>query len=83
MGKDCVSSGTTEDDPVLSTQDFKGKSNVSMKAIPEQPPEGDVNGMGPKWRYNAKLVQGKHVPSTLNALASVLTMLMRKDSWTG
>ena len=64
-------------------QDFKGKSNVSMKAIPKQPPEGDASRMGPTWRYDAKLVQGKHVPSTLNALTSVLTMLMRKDSWTG
>ena len=63
-------------------QDFKGKSNVSMKAIPKQPPEGNASKMGPTWRYDAKLVQGKHVPSALNALASVLTMLMRKDAWT-
>ena len=63
-------------------QDFKGKSNVSMKVIPKQPPEEDASKMGPTWRYGAKLVQGKHVPSALNALASVLTMLMRKDAWT-
>ena len=62
-------------------QDFNGKSNVSMKAIPEQPPEGDVNGMGSTWRYSAKLDQGKYVPFALNALASVLVMLMRKDAW--
>ena len=53
-----------------------------MKAIPEQPPEGDVSGMGPTWRYSAKLDQGKYVPSALNAPASVLIMLMRKDAWT-
>ena len=53
-----------------------------MKAIPEQPPEGDVSRMGPTWRYNAKLDQGKYVPSALNAPASVLVMLMRKDAWT-
>ena len=64
-------------------QDFKGKSNVSMKAIPKQPPERDASKVGPMWRYDAKLVQGKHVPSALNAPACVLTMLMRKDSWTG
>ena len=64
-------------------QDFKGKSNVSMKAIPKQPPEGDVSRIGPTWRYGAKLVQSKHVLSALNAPASVLTMLMRKDAWAG
>ena len=53
-----------------------------MKAIPEQPPEGDVSGMGPTWRYSAKLDQGKYVSSALNAPASVLVMLMRKDAWT-
>ena len=61
-------------------QDFKGKSNVSMKTIPKQPLEGDASKMGPTWRYGAKLVQGKHVPSALNALASILTMLMRKNA---
>ena len=62
-------------------QDFKGKSNVSMKAIPKQPPERDASRRGPTWGYGAKLVQGKYIPSALNALASVLTMLMRKDAW--
>ena len=63
-------------------QDFNRKSNVSMKAIPEQSTEGDVNGMGPTWRYGAKLDQGKYAPSALNAPVSVLIMLMRKDTWT-
>ena len=53
-----------------------------MKAIPEQPPGGDVNEMGPTWGYSAKLDQGKYVPSALNAPTSVLVMLMRKDAWT-
>ena len=64
-------------------QDFNEKSNVWMMAIPDHPPpEGDVNGMGPIWRYSAKLDQGQYVPSTLNAPASILVMLMRKDAWT-
>ena len=63
-------------------QDFVEKSNILVKAIPKQPPEGDVNGIGPTRRYDAKLVQGKYVPSALNAPASVLIRLMRKDAWT-
>ena len=31
----------------LALQDFNGKINVSVKAIPKQPPERDVSGMGP------------------------------------
>ena len=61
-------------------QDFKGKSNFSTKAAPKKPPKGDASGMGLTWGYGAKLVQGKYVPSALNAPASVLTMLMRKDA---
>ena len=45
-------------------QDFKGKSNVSMKAVPKKPPEGSASRMGPTWGYSAKLVQGKYVPFT-------------------
>ena len=63
-------------------QDFDEKSNVLVKVNPKQPPEGDVSGVGPTWRYGAKLVQGKYVPSALNAPASGLIMLMRKDAWT-
>ena len=63
-------------------QDFNGKINVLVKAIPKQPHEGDVSGMGPTGKYGAKLDQGKCVPSALNAPASVLIMLMRKDAWT-
>ena len=62
-------------------QDFNEKSNVSMRAISKQPLEGDVRGMGPMWRYGAKLVQRKHVSSALNAPANVLITLMRKDAW--
>ena len=64
-------------------QDFRGKINVSMKAAPKKPSEGSASKMGPMWGYSATLVQGKYVPSALNAPASVLTMLMRKDAWTG
>ena len=69
-------------------QDFKGKSTVSMMAAPKKSPEGDAGRMRPTWGYGAKLVQGKYVPSALNAPvpsalnapANVLTMLMRKDA---
>ena len=64
-------------------QDFKGKSSISLRAAPKKPPEGDASIMGPTWGYGAKLVQGKYVPSALNAPANILTMLMRKDAWTG
>ena len=64
-------------------QDLKGKSNVLIKDAPKKPPERDASRMGPTWGYGAKLVQGKHVPSALNAPASVLTMLMRKEAWAG
>ena len=64
-------------------QDFKGKSNVLMIAAPKKPPEGDTSRRRPTWGYGAKLVQGKYVPFALNAPASVLTMLMRKDAWIG
>ena len=66
-----------------AVQDFKEKSNVSMKAAPRKPHEGDASRMGPTWGYGAKLVQDKYVPSALNAPANFLTVLMRKDAWTG
>ena len=63
-------------------QDFNGEINVLVKAIPKQPPEGNVSGMGPTGKQGAKLGQGKCVPSALNAPASVQIRLMRKDTWT-
>ena len=64
-------------------QNFRGKSSVSMKTAPKKPPEGSASRMGPTLGYGAKLVQGEYVPSELNTPTSVLTMLMRKDAWTG
>ena len=61
-------------------QDFKGKSNISLKATPKKPPEEEASRMGPTWGYGVKLIQGKYVPSALNALVNVLTILMRKDA---
>ena len=61
-------------------QDFKGKSNISLKAAPKKPPEEEASIMRPTWGYGAELVQGKYVPSALNAPANVLTILMRKDA---
>ena len=66
----------------LALHDFRRTGNVSMKATPKKPPKGNASRMGPTWGYSAKLIQGKYVPSALNALASVLTMLMRKDART-
>ena len=69
---------------ILSSElkDFNGKINVLVKAIPKQPPEGDVSGMGPTGKQGAKLDQGKCVPSALNAPANVQIRLMRKNVWT-
>ena len=61
-------------------QDFKGKSNISLKVAPKKPPEEEASRMGPMWVYGVELVQGKYVPSALNAPANVLTILMRKDA---
>jgi len=60
-------------------QDFKRKSNILLKAAPRKPPEEEASRVGTTWGYGAELVQGKYVPSALNALANVLTILMRKD----
>ena len=64
----------------LALQDFKGKNNISLKAAPKKPPEEEASIMRPTWGYGAELVQGKYVPSALNAPANVLTILMRKDA---
>ena len=61
----------------------KGRATSRWRMPPKKPPEGGASRMGPKWGYSAKLVQGKYVPSALNALANVLTILMRKDAWIG
>ena len=64
-------------------QDFNGKSKVTVKAILKQSLEGDMSGMGPTWRYGTKLVQGKYVPSALNAPVSILIMLNDKRCLNG
>ena len=66
-----------------ASQDFKGKSDISSKAASKMPPEEEASRMGPTWEYGVELVQGKYVPFALNAPANVLTILMRKDAWTG
>ena len=82
-GKAEVSSGTAEDDPVLGTPGLQGEEQrLDDGCRQKKPPEGNARRMGPMWGYGAKLVQGKYVPSALNAPASVLVMLMRKDAWT-
>ena len=63
-----------------ATRDFKGKRDKSSKAAPEAPPEEEASRMGPTWGYEVEVVQGKYVPSALNASTNVLTILMRKDA---
>ena len=63
-----------------ASQDFKGKSDISLKATPKTPPEEEASRMGPTWGFGVELVQGKYVPSALNAPTNVLTILMRKDA---
>ena len=63
-------------------QSFNGKTNILVEAIPKQPPQGDVNGMGPIGKQGVKLDQGKCVPSSVNAPANTQSLLMRKDVWT-
>ena len=61
-------------------QDFKRKSNISLKVAPKKPPEEEASRMGPTWGYGVELIQGKYVLFTLNVPANVLTILMRKDA---
>ena len=82
-GKAEVSGGTTEDDPVLGTPRLQRKEQHLVEGCPQKAPGGDASRMGPTWGYGAKLVQGKYVPSALNTPTNVLTMLMRKETWTG
>ena len=83
-GKVEVSRGIAEDEPVLGTPGLQGEEQrLDDGCHQKKPPEGNARRMGPMWGYGAKLVQGKYVPSALNAPVNVLTMLMRKDAWTG
>ena len=63
-----------------ASQDFKVKSNISLKTAPKTPLEEETNRMGPTWGYSVELVQGKYVPSVLNVPTNVPTTLMRKDA---
>ena len=64
----------------LASQNFKGNSDISLKAAPKTPPEEEASRMGLTWGYGVEVVQGKYVPSALNASTNVLTILMRKDA---
>ena len=63
-------------------QNFKGKINVLVEVIPEQPPDGDVSEMGLKGKQSVKLDQGECVPPSINAPANTQSWLMGKDVWT-
>ena len=60
--------------------DFKGKRGMSFKAASEAPLEEKASRMGLTWGYEAGVVQGKDVTSTLNAPTNVLAILIGKDS---
>ena len=63
-----------------TSQDFKGKSDVSLKVASKTPPEEKASRMGPTWEYRVGVVQGKYVTSALNAPTNILAILMRKDA---
>ena len=63
-----------------ASQDFKGKSDMSLKAASKAPPEEKANRIGLTWGYRVGVVQGKDVTSALNAPTNVLVILMGKDS---
>ena len=44
------------------------------------PPEDEARRMGPTGGYGVGVVQGKYVTSALNAPASVIAILMRKNA---
>ena len=64
----------------LASQDFEGKSDMASKADSKRPLEEEASRMGPTWGYGVEVVQGKYVPSALNASTNVSTILMRKDA---
>ena len=63
-----------------ASQDFKGKSDMSLKAASKSPPKENASRMGLTWGYGVGVVQGKNVTSALSAPTNVLAILMRKDS---
>ena len=63
-----------------ASQDFKGKSDMSLKAASKTPPEKEASRMGLTWGYEVGVVQGKNVTSALNVPINVLIILMGKDS---
>ena len=62
-----------------TSQDFERKSDMLSKAASKRPPEEEASRMEPTWGYGVEVVQGKYIPSALNASTNVLTILMRKD----
>ena len=63
-----------------ASQDFKGKSDMSLKAASKTPSEKEASRMGLTWGYGVGVVQGKNVTSALNVPINVLIILMGKDS---
>ena len=84
IGKGRDAGGTAEDDLVLGTPRLQREEQRLIEGCPQKSPMKEMRvEWDPRGGYGAKLVQGKYVPSALNAPANVLTMLMRKDAWTG
>ena len=62
-----------------ASQDFERKSDMSSKATSKAPSTEKASRMRLVWGYEVGVVQGKNVPSTLNAPTNVLAVLMGKD----
>ena len=63
-----------------ASQDSEGKNDMSSRVASKKSPEEEASRMGPTWGYGVEVVQGKYVPSALNASTNVPTILMRKDA---
>ena len=60
-------------------QDFERKSDMSSKTTSKAPSAEKASRVELTWGYEVGMVQGKDVPSALNAPTNVLAVLMGKD----
>ena len=62
-----------------ASQDFERKGDMSSKATSKASSVEKVSRMRLAWGYGVGVVQGKDIPSALNAPTNVLAVLMGKD----
>ena len=60
-------------------QDFERKSDMSSKATSKAPSTKKASRVELAWGYGVRVVQGKDIPSALNAPTNILAVLMGKD----